>query len=501
MTKRPTNISRKNISRKNIFDNNNNYGYVIIGDTVAATLYAKRLLVNNITQKITIIVEGKDRFNTGDITNVNFAPNNTKTILHYVRPEQIHTIPAGDDDNQNDGDIIQNEQIIHYNIGSGTNGDFISAYMIPRVGPWFTHSSNGRLENFLNESTLKYNLTKEELEIVNRLSRIWKINTTNSLIVNEPSILNVHYEFLQSLGSNQIRQIFNEEYNMVKHANNVNYVTETSGIKFSNSDIDGLYNITADNLDLPYNKLIWKNNIYSYLRIATEGGLNPKELLLPTFYRATLSIPIDGNKGISDDTRNSPQCCSQQHASNPCCFGLEGIYGIDFSNVMTTKDFVTSHITFSLHDIDNPNSSTLAWLIQAYTTPEDLSVVHPDGKYADSGHHLLIIEGLSTKNKRRHNYDKSEHEIQVRYNSRIIEEGFTKQFAHIVSSVYNAYTGKLISPEILINDSSVCSSDNRTCQDANIIIDYSLRQSPMISVVELASHLYGAEIYPNSLKF
>ena len=131
------------------------------------------------------------------------------------------------------------------------------------------------------------------------------------------------------------------------------------------------------------------------------------------------------------------------------------------------------------------------------TTTEDLSVVTPEGKYADSGRQLLIIEALSTKNKRRATYNTSEREIQVNYNDRIFEEGYLNQFAHIVAGVYNAYTGLLIPVDSLITESSVCSANSGTCHDANILTDYSLRQSPMISVLELTSHLYGSEIYPN----
>lgn len=555
MSKRPTNITRRNLSTAH--SATNNFGYAIIGDTAAATLYAKRLLGNNVTQPISIIIEGVDRFNVEDLTDVAFAANNNKRILHYVKPEQIHMIPAGDNNDDPDDHIIQNEQIIHYHVGVGPNGDFISAYTIPRAGPWFTHSSNGRLERFLSESTVKSNLNSQEVEVVNRLSQIWGLNQTSSLVVKGPSILNAHYEFLQLHDNTAIREIFQDEYHMVNQATNVDYVTETGNLRFTGISggsgtsgmSGGLYNITANNLSLTSVRPIWKTNPYTYLRLAGEGGLNPGQLLLPTFYRAVLSIPIGGSgasgfTGLSGCTAvasppgyvcfsctgftghsgisgcsatftcgsNTCTCfCNPPVTSQPpggpilsplsiCYVGLPGLAGINFIGVPGTEDLITSHVTFSLYDIANPKSSSLAWLVQAYTTPEDLSVVHPDGKYADLGRHLLIIEALSTKNKRRTSYNNAEHEIQVNYNDRLAEQGYLTQFAHIVASVYNAYTGMLIPVQSLLDEASVCSANSGTCQDANYITDYSLRQSPMISVIELASHLYGVDIYPNPSK-
>ena len=526
MSKRPTSISRKNNSNAQI--NTTNFGYAIIGDTATSTLYAKRLLGNNITQPISVISEGIDRSNIDDISDINFAANNNKRILHYIRPEQIHMIPAGDNNEDPDGNLDnQEEQTIYYYVGAGPLGDFISAYIIPRTGPWFGHSSSGRLERFLNQYTVRSPLTSEEIIISDRISQIWGIPKTSSMVVKGPSILNQHYEFLQLHDDMVTREIFLDEYHMVNSTSNVDYITQASNIRFTSTNTNNcLYNITANNFSLSSVRPIWKTNPYTYLRLATEGGLNPEPLLLPTFYRGVLSIPISGTgdigiTGISGCTAVAGitgfvcfSCTGTTTATTTCeCFntvsgtpnlsqlntcyvGLSNISGVDFTGVVSTEDLITSHVSFSLYDIANPQSSALAWLVQVYTTTEDLSVVTPEGKYADSGRQLLIIEALSTKNKRRASYNISEREIQINYNDRIAEEGYLNQFAHIVAGVYNAYTGLLIPVDSLITESSVCSANSGTCHDANIITDYSLRQSPMVSVLELASHLYGSEIYP-----
>lgn len=525
MSKRPTTIFRKNISTAH--NAVNNYGYAIIGDTVAATIYAKRLLNNNITQPISVISEGVDRSNIEDLTDVSFAANNNKRILHYVKVEQLHMIPSGDNNSDSDDIDIQNEQIIHYHVGSGPLSDFISAYIIPRVGPWFTHSSNGRLEKFLMESTVKSPLNTQENIIVDRLSSIWGLNKTSSMVVKGPSILDQHYEFLQIHEDTPTREIFLDTYHLVNSASNAKYITETGNLRFVISGTGGLYDITANNLSLTAVRPIWKTNPYTYLRLATEGGLNPIPLLLPTFYRAVLSIPIGGTgatgvTGITGCTNATGttgyvcfnctgttgmtvisgteyvcNCFNSSDSSNICYVGLSGISGVNLVGLSATEDLVTTHITFGLHDIANPRHSGLAWLVQTYTTPEDLSVVHPDGKYSDNNHTLLIIEALSTKNKRRTSYNTAEHEVQVNYNDSHTENGYLRQFAHIVAGIYNAYTGGLIPVDSLVEDASICSTTHGICKDANLITDYSLYQSPMVSVIEVASHLYGVDIYPN----
>lgn len=543
MSKRPTTIARRDCV--NAHNSANTYGYAIIGDTASATLYAKRLINNGVTTPISIISEGVDRSTDHDLTDVSFAANNNRCMLHYLNTEQIHMIPAGDNQNEDDDDFVsQQERIIHYHVGAGPLGDSISAYHIPRLGPWFTHSSNGHLERFLSSSTVKSALTSQEAIVVSRLQSIWGIPATSSLVVRTPSILNVHYEFLQENENTFMREVFLDHYHLVNQAGNADYVTEVDNLQFTpigGTAGNGLHNITADHVSLQAVRPIWKTNPFTYLRLATEGGLTPAPVSVPTFYRAVLSIPIGGTgatgitgcimvpgptgfvccvagptgltgfTGFTGPTGVTCTCTPTGPVCRPiggpisptgaiCFVGLTGMSGINFINVSGTEDLVTSHITLSLHDIANPRHSGLAWLIQAYTTPEDLSVVHPDGKYSDTGRTLLIVEALSTKNKRRATYNEAENEIQLNYNDRLVENGYFRQFALIVASIYNAYTGSLISADSLIEESSVCAPSSGTCHDANLVVDYALRESPMVSIMELASHLYGVDIYPNPSK-
>lgn len=507
MSKRPTTISRKENATVHNFINT--YGYAIIGDTVASTSYAKRLLSNQITTSISIISEGSnkgnfmssnqesktldnylDQDNNSDIIiNSDFAAINNKRILRYLSTEQIHMVPY-DENSEEIGNIMntQTERIIHYHVGSGPLGDFISAYHIPRLGPWFPHTANGRIERFFNEYVVKSSLNSAEIIVVNRLADALQLTSTDSFVVNTPSILNVHYEFLKepkvvnkSLYHEDniyTRELFLDQYDIVNQASNTEYITNVSNLTFTPTGMSGLYNIIGTHISLSSVKPIWKTNRYTHLRLATMGGINVDSLYLPTFYRAVLSIPKNGGLELSAENEER----------------------IDLSDIVSAEDLVSTHIAFSLHDIDIPKSTDLAWLVQVYTTSEDLSVVHPDGKYADSDKTLLIIEGLSTANKRRTSYNTIDRELCVNYNEKMVEDKYLHQFAQIVGEVYKAYTGDIILVDSLIADTSICSVSAGTCQDASTIVDYALRESPMVSILELASHLYGLDVYHNTSK-
>lgn len=469
MSKRPTTKSRKDCSTAH--NSSNSYGYVIIGDTVSAVLYAKRLIANKVTAPIYILTQGVDRTNIDDIPDVDFPLNNTKRILHYLAVEKLHSIPPGDNDNEDDDEIDTDyDKVIHYNIGVGPLGDFIGAYFSPRVGPWFPHSSSTRLEKFLNENTKQKHLSTQEITLVDNLALQLNIAKTSSMIVKTPSILNTHYVFVNREHDKQTRELFLDAYHYVNQTSNVDIVSEVVGIKFEESSTAGLYNVTATsglNTEISAAKIVWKTNPYTYLRTATAGGLDPKPVLVPTFYRAVLSIP--------------------KNAGN-----------VDLTNATVSEDLISSHLTFSLYDMNNPKHSAIAWICQAYTTTEDVSEVHPAGKYADTSYTLLIVEGVCTKNKRKATYNNGEHEVQINHNDKLVENGWLLQFAKIVSAVNKAYTGATVAPESYLGESSICTSG--TCQDGNVIVDYSLRESPMVSVLELAGHMYGLDIYPSAGK-
>ena len=460
MSKRPT--SKKDCIAST--SSTNTYGYAIIGDTAAGTLYAKRLIGNKVTTQISLINEGVSRTNLDNISDTDFIAQNNKTSLHFLQHEKIHMISHGDNIHQDDEDITtQQEQIIQFYVPSGALGDFISAYHIPRLGPWFTHSTETRAEKFFGQNTTKTPLNSQEVIVSNYLANLWGLTSTSSFIVKKPSILNCHYTFVVDNSDTIEREIFLDYYQLVSQESNVDYITEKNNIKFEKITTN-TYNITGTDLSLESVKPIWKTNLYTYLRLATEGGLEPSPVQIPVFYRAVL--PISQNAG-----------------------------SVDLTTLGDSGDLITTHIAFSLYDISSTKNSNLVWLVQCYTTTEDLSVVDPAGKYADTGKTLLIVEAICTKNRRNASYNMTEKEIQLKYNDKTVESGYLNQFAQIVSNVNAAYTGTTIPVDSLISDSSTCGPSG-TCHDGNIVLDFAQRQSPLVTVIETIGQLYGKDLYP-----
>jgi hypothetical protein len=482
LSKRPSTQARVNCAA--ITSTLNTSGYAVIGDTVSGTLYARRLLNNGITQPITLINEGVDITNRECILEVSFPATNSKRILQYLIPEQVNLMNSADEG----APTYEEDKIFKYYVGSGPLGDFIATYFSPRVGPWFTTFTSNRLIPFINTFTIKVNLNPKEMAVSSFLQNVWGIPSTTSVIVKTPSILGVHYIFMtyDDVSDTYLRQLFVPEYKAVSQTSNVDVITGARNLVFNPTAVNTVYDITGTDtgmgeIDITDARLVWKTNYYTYFRLAANGGLNPKPALLPTFYRARLPIPLASVTGVS--TTSTPPCsCSYT--------GTTGTIGSGFG-----ADLITSYISFSLYDLNNPKQTTIAWLAQAYTTSEDLSVTDPSGAYADTGYNYLIIEAISVKNKRKSSFDTTLQEVQVLYNDPDTENAFLLQFATIATTVYQAYTGKTLTPETLIQDSSVCNA-NGACQDANVIVDYSLRESPLSVVMQLVSALYGSELYP-----
>lgn len=469
MSNRPS--TKKQQTCHNAHNSSNSYGYVIIGDTAASILYANRLLHNGVTGSIDILVQGMDRTNVNGLGNINYAVDNVRRSLQNLYPEQIHMIPNGDHSCLDDDDAAQDSQIVQYFVGSGIMGDFISSYFVPRQGPWYNNSTTSRLETFTKKQTSKIKLNSQENHVLDQLVNSFNLDEVcSSIIVNSPSILNSQLPFFEQPDCDFYRNLFFEIYNYVNQASNVNIYTEVQSIKFSKNGT-GTYDVTAgyglDGQTLTNRKIIWKTNVYSYLRIATNGGLNPKPVRVPTAYRAVLVIP-----------KNNPS-------------------GVNLTNVTSTDNFITTYLAFSLYDNHNTRHSAMTWLIDCYTADEDASAVERSGSYSGTSNTLLMIDGINTKNRRVTEFNQGEQANDVFYNDNISEREWLRKFAVIVSKIYEAYTGATIDPDSLISEISVCSGTQAPCFDNYRITDVILREPPMLTAISTSIQLYGGDLYPN----
>ncbi len=221
MSQRPTILARTKCVNSQTSDNN--YPYVIIGDTSVALLAAKRLLANGVTQNIYVLSEGVDRTNVAGIQDNNFVAVNNNSIFHYMFLEKIHLVPPGDNITQDDAETGKfGERIFHYSVGSGPLGDYISSFSIPRPGPWLSHSTNTTAQLFTLESSTTYPLARPERRIAKRIRDSFNIPVSNDIIVPSPSVGGIHHVMVHSqISQNPRRQLFLSEYNLVNEATNV----------------------------------------------------------------------------------------------------------------------------------------------------------------------------------------------------------------------------------------------------------------------------------------
>lgn len=485
VSKRPT--TQRRINCEAASNAVNGVEYSIIGDTAAATLYARRLLNNGVIQPINLINEGIDRTNVEYLEKVSFPATHNKIILQYLIAEQVHLMNSVDEATP----TFEDDKIITYYVGASPVGDLIATYFSPRVGPWFPSNSNQRIQPFVTANTITRDLTAKEKLVSNILQNTWHIPSTTSVVVKTPSILSIHYIFMNydKNSDSYTRNLFLSEFSSVSQAGNVDVIFGAKNLKFIPTNVANIYNITGtdsamDPIPIVNSRLVWKTNVYTYLRLAADGGLDPKPVFVPTFYRSRRSIPISAL--TVNNASSVKSACSCDPSLTPSDSGPSTFFG----------DLITSYLAFSLYDLNSPKHNTITWLVQVYTTPEDLSVVDQAGAYADPDHNFLIVEAICIKNKRVSSYDTTEQEVKVIYNDPDTENRYLTQFGQIVSTVNQAYTGEPIPPSTLIQDFSACDTSG-ACTDAQYIVDYSTRESPLSIVLQLITNLYGTELYIN----
>jgi hypothetical protein len=505
MSCRPTNSGRVTLARTVTTSSTSAAGTLIIGDTAANALYARRLVANGVVSPINMVTEARDYTTDPELPSQRFAVDHTKTILKYLIREQVQLLHSSDETGLNNRTGNPRPELaIDYYVGAGILGDFVSAYIIPRAGPWFYQSSNAHLVRFFNDSTIQRNLNAQERVINTFLKTTWGIRGTNSLVVEGPCILDTHYEFLTYADTRTedddfiSRQLFLQQYNTAIVAPNVNISTEVYDMKFTRNSTTtpDTWNFTSSKLSLTNVRVKWETNPFTYIRLATNGGINPRPILLPTFYRARIAIPLK-NDPVTMTVESSSSSSSM---SGGCgCGGSSSITstviaGVDLTNITPGPDMVTTYQAFSLYDFNNTGNSAVCWLGQCYTTTEDLSDVNPGGLFSSPGYTFLIVEALCLKNKRTLSYSTTQQAAQFFYNSSAIEDGYLDQFGNIVADIYQAYTGLTTTNTTLIGVNEICDSKGQ-CSDISAITDYVTRESPMSTVIQLATVLYGYNVF------
>lgn len=441
---------------------------VIIGDTAHSYIYAARLLKNNYAGSIYILVEGSDHMSESNVQKTNFVVREHANMLNYLRNEKIYFQPSGNfgffkgvqDTSNFDGNIT-----IDYRHGDGVIGDFIASYIVPRVGPWFNEKNQKHLKGFIAKQTDSACLSQAEQLVYDRLKARFGMSGVSDFIVNRPSILDKTATFIDNYNSNsyQWRNVFTRVYNHVM-ASGVNLMTNVTNLTFTPGGISPYENVSFSSCQgdsiIENAAIVWKTNPYTFLRLATLGGLEPADIEVPVTYRAVVSIP-ENNGGA----------------------------GVNLQGAGHLGDLVTSIVTFAMNEIRvSGGNCKPQWLVQAYTTLEDTSQVDGNVLYADGRRTLLIVEAVSLLNRRATSFNTESMQNIVCMNKSSSESFYLHQFAQIVAPIYEAYTGAAIDPDSIITPQPLCQSG--ICSELFRVTSYVRRETSLYTVIDLINHLY-----------
>lgn len=430
---------------------------VIIGNSVAAILAAENLLNQGIRQPITVITPGENRLQQRNISDQSFAIQEQGRLAQYTSNEQIHYIDIA-------GNTIFNvpTRVTNFSVGSGVQGDFIANYFTGVLGPWFQPSLSSNVTSFFQRNTQITDLNNAELSIHNRLVTDLGLASTSKLVVTKPSILNLHYKFTTAndngITRDSLRQLFLNAYDVVTSASNTQLFSGISNINITRSETDSaLFNVSSPLLPQTFEnvRLLVRDNQFTTNSIYNNSNIETRTVNYPAYYRAVVSIPKNNlNTG-----------------------------GIEILDSYINPDGTFTH---------NSYSTELGMLVHAYTTDEDI----PTGTIAnvDDNQTLLIIDGISTKNRRRLTFSQAENANQIHMNDCPLEEKTLCHFAENVQAIYKAYTGNTVALSDLTDDYFRCYDDGQ-CSVNSIINAFTPFMNVITNSLMLASYLGGYFLY------
>lgn len=472
MSSRPTRSSRRHCESSKT---SNSAPKVIIGDTCHSVVKAHRLLKDGVTQPIAILLEGNDDLNESAVQKTDFTPRHSRVMLSYLKAEVLHYISRGNDNNASDGihpdEDEDEEQVVNYYHGNGVCGDFVSSYFVPRMGPWFSNRNHSDLKSFVRKHTDKTCMSSVERQLASTIANEFEIDQSSEFLVNNPTVMNALYSFVDGEHDRDqdisYRQLFLRMLNDVYEASNVTFYLRCTGMKFARAGkntYDVEFESCGDPQAISGANVFWETNPYTFLRLATLGGLRPRSVRVPVAYRAVVPIPLQTSV-------------------------------INLESQKQIGDLVTTYIPFTLQDIKSGDrrGCSIAWYGNVYTTVEDLSTTGREGLYAERGKTLLIIEAISLINRRTACFDSLENQVNVEFNTRKAERAWLNRFCEIVSKIYRAYTGITVDPSSIAKVESLCQSG--MCTDQFQISNIALRESPMWTILELCNHLYGSDTW------
>lgn len=451
--------------------------YLVLGSSFAAQYRIARLLNNGVTGQIYHLVEGASRINNNCVSATTFAQTNIRNILQYGIPEQIlTTVSSGENDSEIDDfcDTTDTSTVTQWWAGNGVNGDTIFAPYFIRPSSYFLQGINSnRIEQFWKSANLDQPLNTAETQLANEVINEFNIgDSLRNLVVKLPSVLRRIYPGLVENynGLGNLRQLYSQLADRNYSAPNVTLYSEIVGLTFALQN-NGLYNVSALsglNGIIHDVKVIWATNPFTYLRLATNGGITPQPSLpMPITYRFTIPIPRINNQGINIPTEHG-------------------------------GDLITTFNGFSLHDSKHPKSTySIDWVFAVYTSDEDLATFDQKGRYAADGYTLLQIDAIHIAGpKRQTTFNIAQQQLISRRAPASQEAQSRAFFLEVVAAVYLIYTGLVFDPLNFDPNTSICTTDG-LCSDNITLTTTPDRELPLFTVMNATNLLYPSPNFPN----
>lgn len=419
--------------------------FVVVGNTVASLIVAQKILQRYPSAKVYHLFEGKCHY---DNTNIvlplygsiacNSPEYRQQNVVDYVNNTTTEFVS---DSEQFGATVITrgDRALKALYTPFGLGAEAIAAYpSVVQLSPFIDGSNNFQQTAQVESVTSKERLSGVELTNATTIASRLGIGMTDSVINDRPGMYSVHYRFISSqapdgarvTGINlfsQLRALGTARYESISNISTIRFIDGVisgnpldrvyfiASVEFSTED-GGYYTIGPSVIYL-------RGNLFDNLRIAQNGGVpslnavcnaypvpsdqifNNGSLvtLIPSFYRAVYSIPI--NSTVIGSTTFGPE------NSN---------YGQQLS--FTYGDGVGS-------------SPTLGWLVQVYTTGTDLRTQMS----AVPGKCILVVEGVCVANTRNIMWSRSQSRFLIYLNEAVVEESFFNRFKEITNQIRSVY--------------------------------------------------------------
>ncbi len=465
-----------------------NLSYFVVGDTILATFYCNKLhetFQNEATPPtIYLVTSGASQMTDPYVESLSYIYDNNAVMNKTLQPQRVHLVLENNEPvnaNLSAGNVLF-DQYYNFISGEGVNGDAVSAYYLPIVGPWLTSDTRSRAQTFVKNYTIQKELTSNELIVANNLASMLGLSKSTSIVATKPTILMLNNIFVYHLHGKWERQLFRDMYVELTNDHSINTVSHTNTFTLQ-EDVTNtcLYTVKYTTMRDPNtivtvdnSCVLFMDNLYEYVKIMGISEVPHKKVQVPVFYRYIFAIPKVNNTT-----------------------------GVNLSNLSLTDyplnlgDGVSLRLTFSTTDVADPgerqNNLTPTWNVTMYCTDIDLSQSGNRSTFAntDEGKTLLIVEATSLTNRRTFEWNSISQSVDVGLNRNVVELGRYGAFLLIAANCFQAITG--FPPELPLTN-SICTTEGICTQSLPLEVSSS-RESPQTIVLRLLTSLYGGSTF------